>query len=361
MSQVLADLPIAALRLDVKALDHLGQLGVERVEQLMALPRAGLATRFGHSLLRRLDEALAATAEVITPCRLPAELGTAWQFESPTSRRDEIELVLAKLLSQLTNPLAAQRRGVLQLVCRLDAEATEPCPVVLRLFRPTVSVQHLLDMFCLRLETIRIEQPLTAIRLAVTASDRLDFEQQTLFAVESHQIDPRHLAQAVDRLTHRLGREAVLQPLFLPDAQPEYACQYLPLTDARDAGRRNESRRQIARAKNRRPAQKPLVKDRRSATISGQTDATLHASDCRFAHRRRGGQRRCHFVSLGFHSQGSRQQIAAAWGPERIETGWWRSRLVRRDYYRVETAKAEHFWLFRCLRENRWFLQGTFD
>ena len=86
LPEILADLPIEALRLDAKALDNLGQLGVERVEQLAALPRAGLATRFGPALLRRLDEALAATAEVITPCRLPAEFEAAWLFESPTAQ-----------------------------------------------------------------------------------------------------------------------------------------------------------------------------------------------------------------------------------------------------------------------------------
>jgi protein ImuB len=64
---------------------------------------------------------------------------------------------------------------------------------------------------------------------------------------------------------------------------------------------------------------------------------------------------------LGFHYQACPQQIVQAWGPERIETGWWRARLVRRDYYRVETTSAERYWLFRCLTEDRWFLQGAFD
>jgi protein ImuB len=365
MLHALTELPIPALRLDAVSLDDLDQLGVERIEQLVALPRDGLAMRFGQGILRRLDQALAAAAEVITPCRWPLELAADWEFESPTSRRDEIELVLARLLSQLTNPLAAQRRGVLQLVCRLDAEAVEPCPVVLRLFRPTVSVRHLLDMFCLRLETIRIERPITVIRLAVTASDRLDFEQQTLFKVESAETEPRQLAQAIDRLTHRLGREAVLQPLLLADAQPEYACQYLP---PEDLDRRNrafrtvENRGRIAGAKNSRPAQKPLVKDRRSAlgiparpTRLYMPPVALHtvsvAPD---------GAPLC-FETTGFDLPPGRQRVARAWGPERIETGWWRTRTVRRDYYRVETMTAERYWLFRCLRENRWFLQGAFD
>ena len=308
--------------------------------------------------MRRLDEALAAAAEVITPCRLPAQFEAAWPFETPTSRQDEIEYVLAELLPRLTGPLARERRGVLELICQLDCQESEPCRVVLRLFRPSVSDRHLLDMFRLRLETVQLRAPVTAIHLAVTAADRLQFEQQTLFAVESHQTDPRHLAQAVDRLTHRLGREAVLQPLFLADAQPEYACQYLPLTDVRKVGKSSpviENQPPTGRAKkNRSGKSRPLfftpppslARPTRLYIPPLPLDSVAVAADG---------------TPLGFHYQGSSQQVAQAWGPERIETGWWRSRLVRRDYYRVETATAEHYWLFRCLRENRWFLQGAFD
>jgi protein ImuB len=53
--------------------------------------------------------------------------------------------------------------------------------------------------------------------------------------------------------------------------------------------------------------------------------------------------------------------IARSWGPERIETGWWRNGTARRDYYQVETAGAERFWLFRETGTGRWFLHGIFS
>jgi protein ImuB len=54
-------------------------------------------------------------------------------------------------------------------------------------------------------------------------------------------------------------------------------------------------------------------------------------------------------------------RIRLCWGPERIETGWWRDRCARRDYYRVETTDGHRFWLFRAIDEGTWFLHGTFD
>jgi protein ImuB len=54
------------------------------------------------------------------------------------------------------------------------------------------------------------------------------------------------------------------------------------------------------------------------------------------------------------------ERIVRHWGPERIETLWWRGPSVRRDYYRVATESGAHLWLFRRLTDNRWFLHGVF-
>ena len=62
-----------------------------------------------------------------------------------------------------------------------------------------------------------------------------------------------------------------------------------------------------------------------------------------------------------FTLQSRQYHIVRHWGPERIETGWWRGRCVRRDYYRVETDTGHRFWLFRRLDDGVWFLHGEFE
>jgi protein ImuB len=62
-----------------------------------------------------------------------------------------------------------------------------------------------------------------------------------------------------------------------------------------------------------------------------------------------------------FSCDGGTQNITRHFGPERIETGWWRKRGVRRDYYRVETETGSRFWLFRSLGDGRWYLHGEFS
>jgi protein ImuB len=61
-----------------------------------------------------------------------------------------------------------------------------------------------------------------------------------------------------------------------------------------------------------------------------------------------------------FHVQQRTYRVARYWGPERIETGWWRGRSVRRDYYRVETDGGLWFWIFRHIDDGQWFLHGMF-
>jgi protein ImuB len=61
-----------------------------------------------------------------------------------------------------------------------------------------------------------------------------------------------------------------------------------------------------------------------------------------------------------FRLAGRDRRIARTWGPERIETTWWRGACVRRDYYQVETTTGGRYWLFRDLNTNHWFLHGMF-
>jgi hypothetical protein len=59
-------------------------------------------------------------------------------------------------------------------------------------------------------------------------------------------------------------------------------------------------------------------------------------------------------------SSPTQYRIVHHWGPERIETGWWRGPMTRRDYWRVETGSHQQFWIFRDLKNGDWFLHGAF-
>jgi protein ImuB len=64
---------------------------------------------------------------------------------------------------------------------------------------------------------------------------------------------------------------------------------------------------------------------------------------------------------VAFRYEGRLHRVAFHWGPERIESGWWRGASVRRDYFRVQTEEGLRFWIFRRLDNGGWCLHGSFD
>ena len=128
MDKNLLALPVAALRLPAEALRTLAQLGIERIGQLHALPRKGLASRFDAVVLQRLDQALGAAPELIVPHRSPPDVQAHCSFEYPTDRRELLQHALDHLLERVTGKLRKRNRGARQLECWLDHETSKPVP-----------------------------------------------------------------------------------------------------------------------------------------------------------------------------------------------------------------------------------------
>jgi protein ImuB len=335
-----APLSVAALRLPYETCSLLAELGVHRIEQLIALPRATLLARFGPLVLQRLDQADGTAAEAIVTCAAPDILEFACPFEHPTDRRETIEQALSQLIARACQALGQQRRGILRLQCRFEHERAAAQPLIVGLYRPSACPRHVEELARLKLESHRFRQPVSAVHLKVLVSDRLGFHQQELFDRQQSRAAPRELASLVDRLSNRLGAQAVVRPWLLSDAQPEFACHDQPLASLTRSHR----------------GKKSATRPHKEPPPLGARPLSLEPSPVRLD-----------VVSvvpegppLQFRRHNRNQRIVRAWGPERIETGWWRSRCVRRDYYQVETAEGQRLWLFRELTSGQWFLHGQF-
>jgi protein ImuB len=360
----------------------LATLGITRIGQLAALPRSALLARFGPELLRRFDQAIGRAPETIETRHAPPEYAADFTFEAPLANRAGVEQVLGQLIAQVTEPLSRRREGVLRLVCRLKYErafeaSTLPfraglladppdrdssLAFTLGLFRPSASPEYLRDLLRLRLENVRMAGPVTRVHVEVTSVGPLELRQQAMFDSETKSDQPRRLAELVDRLSNRLGRGAVAQVALLPDAQPEYTCVDVPMA---------------GHVTTKSPARNP-VKNRTKKNLAHVSRYGLLS----FAADERPlwllpQPARIEVVAVTpsgapgqFRWAGRSYSVAYAWGPERIETGWWRTArhdredrktFVRRDYYRVETTSGARFWIFRRLGDRQWFLQGRFD
>jgi protein ImuB len=358
---------VEALRLadDVTGLLH--QLGIYAVGQLETLPREELTSRFGPQLLERWDQATGRRPEPVRAQPPPPELRVTHSLEHPTTRRRTIELVVEPLIAQLARMLVREGRGAVQLDCRLDCPSASGIHLSVGLFQPSASARHLFELVRMQLERVWLGGPVSAVSLEAALTAPFERRQGELFADGRSPRRSRQLAGLVDRLTGRLGRRSVLRARLVRDAQPELACQYEPLVQGSRSGK---ARRVLG---GRGLGEHTLGGRGRAKRAPGTLDpggplrgtpATLPPRPLRLLPR----PVPLAAVSimpdgppLQFPFHGRPHRIAHTWGPERIETGWWRGRPVRRDYYRVETTTGRRYWLFRDLDDGKWFLHGTFE
>jgi len=349
----LAPLPIAALRLPADLLATLADLGIQCVGELLKLPREQLQSRLGSLVLLRIDQALGRAEEVFFPIDPPPDFAVEHAYEYPIADAAAIRYTVEQLLKRLTLLLQTRSAGALRLRCRLDCESAPPVAFEFDLFQPTARWRHLLELLDMHLERVRLAAPAVAVELCAVRHAPLAERQCQLFEQQRELGSSHALATLIDRLAGRLGSEAVVRCAVVPEAQPELAFRETALSGSapeplkrilarhepigEDPLQRSGSAEQTAQCFNR-----PLILLARPAPLAAWSVAP-HGPPTHFQHA------------------GQQHEVARHWGPERIETGWWRRASAWRDYYRVETTAGRRFWLFRRRRDGKWFLHGSYE
>jgi protein ImuB len=341
-SLVLSPLSVAALQLPEKILDTLHELGIRQIGQLQELPRNSLPARFGPCVLERLDQAMGRLEELIVPVPPAEPIEARWSFEEPTGDRAALESVLRRLIGEVAETLAVRQEGSQKLVCRLFCMGTEPVCLTIGAVHPTAAAEHLWDLFQLQLERLTLAGEVLAVEVEVIATGPLETHQREMFDSGINHNGERQLAVLLDRLSSRLGENAVLRPRLRADPQPEYASR-LVASIPHSALRIPNSLPSLPDYQFvSGPAVRPLCLKPRPVPIVVMS-IVPEGPPIRFR------------LPSGEHT------VQQSWGPERIETAWWRETSVERDYYRVETATGQRFWLFRQNDTGRWYLHGEFE
>ncbi|MCC5786494.1 MAG: DNA polymerase Y family protein [Phycisphaerales bacterium] len=326
----LAPLPIAALGVDEQIAAGLGEVGVDRIGQLMALPRSSLPARFGEELLWRLDCAMGDAIETIEPVRSEPSPEAEMIFDGPTTRTDAIAAAVRTLLDRLAGAMRARGLGARRLRLTLLRVGVSPFQIEASFGRPSRDPVHLWSILGPSLERAHLGHGVEGVRIVAERFGRLGHEQ----AGESHAIgeDPKAVAELVDTLCARLGRHGVLRILPAESHLPERAARLAPAADAPPRGP------VAAMADALRPT---LLLDRPepAAVVSLTPDGpVMHVSW-------RGGSAR----------------VTACSGPERISPVWWdaKARAETRDYFRVRDGSGRWLWLCRAVESGRWFVHGV--
>ena len=338
----LAPLPIAALRLDPDVLLVLRRLGLKRIGDLYEIGRDALQRRFrsrarAANPLIRLDQLLGRAPEPLLPVAAPEMPLVQRRLLEPIRHRNLLDRAVADLAEDMARALETGGEGARRLelgLWRVDGEALFRR---LELAAATRDPAHIVRLFGAKLDDIDAGFGIELLRLCAPWCEKLALAQDDFeTAAERHGTS---LAACIDRLTVRLGAEAVRRPVPFASHLPERAqrwCEPFELEPTTQGKLAFHAR--------------PLKLLDRAEPI-----AVLYASPDGFPRR--------------FRWRGHVHEVLRVEGPERIAPEWWRERSTTRlrDYYRIEDGEGRRYWIYRhgIAGDGRggapeWFLQGLF-
>jgi len=357
-SQLHAQLaPLPLLQMDSAAphLQTLAGIGARTFGDLARLPRAGLARRFGKTLLAELDTALGRLPEPRRWFEAPPRFDVRLELPSQVEHAEALLFAARRLLLQLCGWLTARHAVAQHAVITgehdSDRHAHAATRIELRLSQPSRDPERLLGVLRERLAVTRLPAPVHTLRLSCERISPLAGTHGELFPVPASGTEA--LGRLVERLQARLGREQVQRLVLAADHRPEAAYRIEPLSHLAQPA-------SPARSAN--PAAHDAAAGDHARGLPGiprplwllQHPVPLHERNDRP------------------WWQGPLTLLA---GPERIEGGWWDGHLVQRDYFVAESETAGWLWIYRTRASEAaasgdasrngeptggWFLQGVF-
>ncbi len=337
-------LPLHALAAARAHLPTLERLGCRTWGQLRALPRGGLARRFGAELVDALDRAYGVAPEVYPWLTLPEVFDATLELSASVESASALLFGARRLLAQLLVWLRARQRGVLalQLLWELDARRSNALhrdahhdggawgKLELRTAQATQDMQHLQRLLGEQLARVTLPAPVLILRLRSLRTQVLAGESRSLLPEDLRSGDSLH--QMLERLQARLGAQQVMcvkpQASHVPELMQCWQ------------------------------AWSPTALPGRSAAAPVHRAAALYPGWLLATPLKLAVQQDCPQY---------RGPLTLLAGPQRLETGWLEGVPALRDYFVARSPHAGLVWIYRerldasgAGKALHWYLHGLF-
>ena len=227
------DLPVHTLAAAQAHLPTLERLGCRTWGQLRALPRGGVARRFGAGVLSALDQAYGSAPETYAWLRLPEVFEASLELAAQVESAPALLFGARRLLAQLQVWLRARQHGVqaLELRWQLDARRANAQHydahhsgagygrLEIRTAQATPDPRHLERLLAERLAHVKLPAPVLVLALRSLQTCALPGQSQSLLPETLHAGDS--LQQLLERVVARLGPASVLLAQLHSDHRPE--------------------------------------------------------------------------------------------------------------------------------------------
>jgi protein ImuB len=333
----LKPLPIDVLRWPVEQNERLAAMGVRTLGELLRLPRAGFARRFGPAQLADLDRLLGRRADPRRRLARRERYAGRVDLDHELEDHERILQVLRPLLDELEQFLRERQRGITALSCRFHHYRAAPTDCVLRLAAPEARAERFESLLRERLANLVLPEPVRRCDLRGGALSERPLTSQSLWSAGEHGHAPSgEMPALVEHLRARLGVDAVYGLRRVSEHRPENASQKKEKGTCLFIGAVTRCAETSSSINRHVPFSRPLW---------------LLAAPEPLAQQR--GRP---------HRQGPLELLR---GPERIESGWWDGEDIARDYYVARDARGSLLWIYRDFageagQPRAWFLHGVF-
>ena len=320
LEAALAALPVGVLHCGDGTLEALEAIGVRTLGELRALPREGVARRFGQGLLDELDRALGLLPDPRNFFIPPARFRAAIELSAEVTQAEALLFAARRLIVQLAGFLAARSGGVQRFVLRLKHRDRAAIEVAIGLVAPSRDAERFTLLLRERLDNVTLAEPVREI--ALQADDIVPLAGRNLGLLLEEGKAAGDWEHLVEGLRARLGTEAVCGIAGRAEHRPERASALAPLVPLPLSG---------------------------GGLGWGFGERPLWLLD---------RPKPLEEISAVPHHEGPLELLA---GPERIESGWWDGDGVARDYFIARMQSEALVWIYRERSgEGGWYLHGLF-
>ena len=327
LRSALGKLSIDVLDISKESLQKLNNMGVRYLNDLWLLPSNGLQVRFGNDdLVTTINKALSLKPEPICNFTAPPNFSTCYVLPYEIEEINQLLLVAERMLTKSCEFLRNHDLSIASLQVSLSHHRELDTVINIGMRLPSRSEKHFSQLLETHLGNLKLPAPVVAVKLELNDFEPFHghSESLSLECARRHGEDNRDLVELMEQLVARLGKDFVYQISAVSDHCPEFTVKQLRYDQARNSKVKQEIISAV-------PRPFMLLQHPKELSIKG---GKLY----------------------------NENSITIISGPERIETHWWHTSHVLRDYYMAVEQNGSRLWIYREReKERKWYLHGYFS
>ena len=313
----LRKLPITIIEKNPQSISLFSQMGIYYIFDLEKLPKDGIIQRFGKKLIENIEKALGNSPDPQKKFVPQKNFSLLTNLPYFIHNSENLLYLLNFPLQKITRYLSEKNIGLTRLEIILKNNNYSAHTINIAISQPSRNKKHILFLIREKLKNAKIKFSFNAFSTTITETSILDNTTKSILPTCDFNDTPN--IKIIEKIRTRLGRNSLYAISLNPDFRPELAWN------------RSEPEMKISKIR---------VELIRPFWLLPNPK----------------------FIEMRNEKLWINGELSILDGPERIESGWWDHREIKRDYFIARNTQGSHFWIYREYKiTNIWHLHGIFS